>query len=254
MLAFELYVDNSPDAPFPLWPRGHNVHNFQKIFEMWTRQTTEHFSTLHQPILDELGPREADGVSGCCWYMAFALHSRVLTCTYRCSHKLYLLPMVFWSVPEPMLWYPLHIDVGFWCRGWFLIHQRDQRSQAFSVGFRPCRLRAEISPDSLNFLMILWTVDDEIPKFLAIVRWETLFLNCLTICSRSCSQSGEPRPILTCEWLSLSGMLFLYPIMAPNCSQLTCSPVGCFKQVFDRCWMSIPQPSQSFLPPVPAFL
>ena len=113
-------------------------------------------------------------------------------------------------------------------------HQRDQRSQAFSVGFRPCRLRAEISPDSLNFLMILWTVDDEIPKFLAIVRWETLFLNCSTICSCSCSQSGEPRPILAYEWLSLSGMLFLYPIMAPNCSQLTCSPVGCFKHVFDE--------------------
>ena len=67
-------------------------------------------------------------------------------------------------------------------------HQRDQRSQAFSVGFRPCRLRAEISPDSLNLLMILWTIYDEIPKFLAIVHWETLFLNCSTICSRSCSK------------------------------------------------------------------
>ena len=38
------------------------------------------------------------------------------------------------------------------------------------VGFRPCRLHAVISPDSLNLLMILWTVDDEIPKFLAMVR------------------------------------------------------------------------------------
>ena len=56
----------------------------------------------------------------------------------------------------------------------------DQRSWAFSVGFRPCCLCAEISPDSLNLLMILWTIYDEIPKFLAIVHWETLFLNCST--------------------------------------------------------------------------
>jgi len=116
MLAFELCAYNSPDGPFPLWSGGHNVHIFQKQFEMWTCQTTEHFSTLHQSILDELGPREAGGVSGCCWYMAFTLHSRVLTCTYRCCDELYLLTMVFWSVPEPMWSYPLHIDVGFWCR------------------------------------------------------------------------------------------------------------------------------------------
>ena len=63
---------------------------------------------------------------------------------------------------------------------------------------------------SLNLLMILWTVDDEIPKFLANVRWEMLFLNCKTICSRSCSQSGEPRPILALEQLSLLGMILLY--------------------------------------------
>ena len=65
--------------------------------------------------------------------------------------------------------------------------------------------------DSLNLLVILRTVDDEIPQFLAIVHLETLFLNCKNICSHSCSQ---PRPILACERLSLSGMLLLYPIMA----------------------------------------
>ena len=36
--------------------------------------------------------------------------------------------------------------------------------------FSACRLRAVIPPDSLNLLMILWIVDDEIPKFLVIVR------------------------------------------------------------------------------------
>ena len=36
--------------------------------------------------------------------------------------------------------------------------------------FSALPLHAVISPDSLNLLMILWTVDDEIPKFLAMVR------------------------------------------------------------------------------------
>lgn len=69
---------------------------------------------------------------------------------------------------------------------------RDQRSQTFNVGFRPCRLHVESSPDSVNLLIILWTVDDEIPKFPAIECWETLFLNCF-LCSGS--QSHDPRPI-----------------------------------------------------------
>ena len=48
--------------------------------------------------------------------------------------------------------------------------------------------------------------------------WETLFLNCWTICSRSCWQSGEPGSIFACEGLSLLGMLLLYPIMTQVCS------------------------------------
>ena len=158
---------------------------------------------------------------GCCWYMAFALHCRVLTCIGRCSDELCSLTVLFRCVPEA-------ISLTEWC--WLLMQcrMRDQRSQAFNVGFWPCRLHAEISPDSLNLLMILWTVDDEIPQFLAIVCWETLFLNCKTICSRS----GEPCPILACEPLSLSGMLLLYLIIALTCFQLTGSPVECSKQVF----------------------
>ena len=95
--------------------------------------------------------------------------------------------------------------------------------------------------------MILWTVDDEIPKFLAIVCWET-FLNCWAICSRSSPQSGDPRPILDCEWQSLLGMLILYPIMTLTCFQLTCSSVEFSKQVI----LSIPQLSRSFVAPVPS--
>lgn len=69
---------------------------------------------------------------------------------------------------------------------------RDQRSRTFNVGFRPCRLHVESSPDSVNLLIILWTVDDEIPKFPAMECWETLFLNGF-LCSGS--QSRDPRPI-----------------------------------------------------------
>ena len=98
--------------------------------------------------------------------------------------------------------------------------------------FSALLLCAEISPGSLNLLMILCTVDDEIPKFFLIVCWEMLFLNCKTICSCSYLQSGEPCPILACEQLRLTGMLLLYPIMALSCIQLTCSPVECSKQVF----------------------
>ena len=76
------------------------------------------------------------------------------------------------------------ISMTEWCRFFMQCRLRDRRSRPFNVGFRPCPLRAEISPDSLYLLMILWTVDGEIPRFFAIVRWETLFLNCWTI---SCS-------------------------------------------------------------------
>lgn len=35
--------------------------------------------------------------------------------------------------------------------------------------FHSCPVHAKISPDSLDILMILWTVDSEIPTFLAII-------------------------------------------------------------------------------------
>lgn len=55
-----------------------------------------------------------------------------------------------------------------WCRYLMQCHWRDRKSQAFNVVAWPRRLGAEISPDSQNHLMILWTVDDWIPtgKFL----------------------------------------------------------------------------------------
>ena len=60
----------------------------KKQFEIWTGHATAHFFTLCQSIPDELGPREACCVSGCCWYKAIALHDRVLACIWRCCGEL----------------------------------------------------------------------------------------------------------------------------------------------------------------------
>ena len=76
---------------------------------------------------------------------------------------------------------------------------RARWSHAFSSSYRPWPLLTEISPDSLNLFMVLCTVDGEIPKLFAILRWETLSLNWLTVLSQSLAQSGEPRPILACK-------------------------------------------------------
>ena len=84
-------------------------------------------------------------------------------------------------------------------------------------------------------------------KLFEIVRWETLFLNRWTILPHSCSLSGEPLPILACERLSLSLMLFL------DTHVFLINPFTCdkFQTGF---FFSIPQLSQSFVDPVPTFL
>ena len=163
---------------------------------MSTRQTTEHFSTWHQSISNELGPREVDGVSGCCWWMAFALHSRVLGCTYGCSDELY-----YWQ----------------WFSEVFLSPGGDILYTLMSVfdavppeGFTGTRLVFGLAAYMQWFLQILWTfwwyldVDDEIPKFLAMVRWGTLFLNCSRFSPAVCPQSGEPCAIFLVLSISFS--------------------------------------------------
>ncbi len=100
-------------------------------------------------------------------------------------------------------------DSGFWkyswahlvmsmtvsCRWVMQCRLRARRPRASNKGLRPCPLRAEISPVSLNLLMMLCTVDDEICKAFAIWRWRTLFLKYSIIFLHTFSQIGEPRPI-----------------------------------------------------------
>ncbi len=90
---------------------------------------------------------------------------------------------------------------------------RDRRSRLFSLGLRPCPLRTEIPPDSLNLLIMLCTVEGEISKSLPIFLWGTLFLNISIIFSRICWQIGDPRPIFAPKGLDLSWMLLLYRII-----------------------------------------
>ncbi len=89
----------------------------------------------------------------------------------------------------------------------------DRRSRLFSLGLRPCPLRTEIPPDSLNLLIMLCTVEGEISKSLPIFLWGTLFLNISIIFSRICWQTGDPRPIFAPKGLDLSWMLLLYQII-----------------------------------------
>ncbi len=90
---------------------------------------------------------------------------------------------------------------------------RDRRSRLFSLGLRPCPLRTEIPPDSLNLLIMLCTVEGEISKSLPIFLWVTLLLNISIIFSRICWQTGDPRPIFAPKGLDLSWMLLLYQII-----------------------------------------
>ncbi len=94
-----------------------------------------------------------------------------------------------------------------------LCRLRDRRSRLFSLGLRPCPLRTEIPPDSLNLLIMLCTVEGEISKSLPIFLWGTLFLNISIIFSRICWQTGDPWPIFAPKGLDLSWMLLLYQII-----------------------------------------
>ena len=116
-------------------------------------------------------------------------------------------------------------DNGFWKYSWahavisftvallFLMQCRfrARRSRAFSMVLRPWPLRTEIFPDSLNLLMILFTVDDDNCKLFAIFRWVTPLWYCSTIFLRNIVGVGDPLPILASERHCQSEKHFLYP-------------------------------------------
>ncbi len=140
-----------------------------------------------------MSPTGHDGTSGPCSHMASFLHDWALVGICRWHGGLCLLTVVSGSIPGTES-----------CRWVMQCHLRARRPRASNKGLRPCPLRTEISPVSLNLLMMLCTVDDEICKAFAILRWETLFLMYSTIFLCTLSQIGEPLPIFTSERLCLS--------------------------------------------------
>ncbi len=78
-------------------------------------------------------------------------------------------------------WAHLVISMTESCRWVMQCRLRARRPWVSNKGLRPCPLRTEISPVSLNLLMMLCTVDDEICKAFAILCWVTLFLKYSTI-------------------------------------------------------------------------
>ncbi len=81
-------------------------------------------------------------------------------------------------------------DSGFWkyswahlvmsmtesCRWVMQCHLRARRPRASNKGLQPCPLRTDIYPVSLQLLMMLCTVDDEICKAFAIWCWDIPFI------------------------------------------------------------------------------
>lgn len=76
-----------------------------------------------------------------------------------------------------------------------------------SKGFWPCHWCTEIWLRSLNLLIILCTVEGEIPKILPI--W-LLFVECCIICWCICWQIGEPQTSLALKGLGHSWTLLVY--------------------------------------------
>ncbi len=125
-------------------------------------------------------------------------------------------------------------DSGFWkyswahlvtsmtesCRWEMQCRLRARRPRASNKGLRPCPLRTEIYPVSLNLLMMLCTVDDEICRAFAIWRWGTLFLKYSTIFYALFHWLESLCPsLLLRDYLSKTSLLYL--IMLQTWCQLT---------------------------------
>ncbi len=101
MLVFELNTDDTLEGLPPLWPGGHSVCDFLHEFQIWTRLTIEHFSTLKQSILNESWPTRHDAASGPCSHMASFLHDIDLVGNCRWHGGLCLPKVVSGSISGP---------------------------------------------------------------------------------------------------------------------------------------------------------
>ncbi len=181
-----------------LFSGGHVVRYFQQECQIWTRLTIEHFSTLKLSILNEPWPTGHDGASGPCSHMASFFHDRAVDCHLQMAWRIMITNSCFWKYS----WAHLVMSMTESCRWVMQCRLTAQRPRASNKGIWP--LRTDIYPVSLNLLMMLCTVDDEICKAFGIWHWGMLFLKYSTIFLRTLSQIGEPLHIFTSERLCLS--------------------------------------------------
>lgn len=85
---------------------------------------------------------------------------------------------------------------------------RTRWSQTANIGFQPCPLCTEISPDSLNLLITQCTIDDEIPKFFAICCPNSLSQrgvnHSLSLLLKDSATLGCSFSTQSCYWLTWS--------------------------------------------------
>ncbi len=137
-------------------------------------------------------------------------------------------------------------------------HLRARWPRASNKGLRPCPLCAEISPVSLNILMMLRTVNYEICKAFAVWHWGMLFLKYSTLFLCTLSQIGESLPIFTSErlwpFLNMHSLAILHPcvLVLHHHQPSTFSPNsqdrkyrGCIQ--VPRCVLDIEDPSSADL-------
>ncbi len=177
-----------------------SIRDFQQECQICTHLTIEHFSFLKQSILNEPWPTEHDSASGPCSHMASFLHDRALVGICRWLWRIVFTNSGFWKYS----WAHLAMSMTESWRWVMQCRLKTWKPRATNKGFQPCPIRTEISPDSLNLLMRLCIVDDEICKAFSIWYWGMLFLKYSTIFLRTLSQIGEPLPIFTSERLCLS--------------------------------------------------
>ena len=144
------------------------------------------------------------------WYVGFDFLNSPCQQTQSPNSNLHLwmaqqtvfLDSDFWSVSEPMQWFPLQNHA-------YLMHccLRAWTSQTSNTHFLPCPQYTEISPDSLNGLILLRTVDHEKFKVFEIFHEGMIVWNCLIICRCSFSQISEFLP--NSASLKIS---FFYPV------------------------------------------
>ncbi len=173
--------------------------SFGQECQIWNRLTIEHFSTLKQSILNELWPTGHDSAAGPCSHMAsffawwsFSWHLQMVRYCVYWQWFLEAFLVQFRNVNDRIM--PMSNAVL----------SEGPKTTESNKGLWPCPLCTDISPVSLNLLMMLCTVDDEICKAFAILHWGLMFLKWSTIFLRTLSQIGEPLAIFISERLCRS--------------------------------------------------